>query len=154
MAMTGLCWSSFIECMKWVSCWRALDEQRVRLYCLNTCYWWSIQFEIVTSPPNALQWWWRVCVDLRFLNVWNGVVLSLDKQTVRLYCCVRARIWHLLFIFDPLCGRTHLTLTCCPNTLQWQCMTTWRWSSLVECMERLSFWPWTNSMYVLLLPVR
>ena len=39
MTMAALHWSSFVNRMKWVLYWRALDEQRVRLYCLNTCYW-------------------------------------------------------------------------------------------------------------------
>ena len=72
-----------------------------------------------TRCLNTLQWWWRLCVDLRLLNVWNGVVLSLGKQLVRLYCFVSARIWHLLLMFDPLCDRNHLTRMWCPNTLQW-----------------------------------
>ena len=172
MAMTGLCWSSFIEFMKWVSCWRALDEQRVRLYCLNTCYWWSIQFEVVTSPSRVVQtycngddgsalifvFWmygtvsccrwtnrryvciaacvlefdicysysiryvvvlisplhavqihyngnaWRLGVDLRLSNVWNGCHFGPGRTACTFYCYLYARIWHVLLLFDILCN--------------------------------------------------
>ena len=40
---------------------------------IGRCYWWSMQYdEVVISPSYTLQWRWRLCIDLRSLNVWNG----------------------------------------------------------------------------------
>ena len=64
-----------------------------------------MRYEVVASPLlhvvqlYILQRHWQLCVDLRLLNVrlervlcWagTGVVLALNEQRVRLYCCVCA----------------------------------------------------------------
>ena len=71
-------------------------------------------------------------VRLCSLNEWNGVVLTLDEQQVRLYWCVREFEDVILFLL--VCDRK-LTLMWFPNTLQW-----W-WNDdcafmFVKCMER------------------
>ena len=60
----------------------ALNKQAVRLYCclrtslnLNASVVfnavWGRNFTLITWCPNTLQWRWRLCVDLCWLNVWN-----------------------------------------------------------------------------------
>ena len=85
--------------MKWVSCRCALDEQRVRLYCLNTYYWWSMQYEVVTSPSRTVQIHYNG--DDGFALISGGTVC-----TFRSYI---ACIWHMLSMFDAIWGR-NLTL--------------------------------------------
>ena len=41
------------------------------------------------------------CVYVRSLNVWNGVVMFLDKQDVRLYWCA-LNLKKVLFVFDAV----------------------------------------------------
>ena len=60
----------------------ALNQQAVRLYCclrvrlnLNVSVVfnavWGRNFTLIMWCPNTLQWRWRLCVDLCWLNVWN-----------------------------------------------------------------------------------
>ena len=54
---------------------------------------------------TVLRWSW--------LNVWNGNMLVLHEQTVRLYCCVLR--WEDVIFFR--CSM--FTLICCQNTRWW-----------------------------------
>ena len=160
------------------------------------------------SPSYALQWQWRLCIDLRMLNVWNngcrvgapwtnsayvyigiawirvigvrcsiikvvviwfsscavpthcndndgsvviladwmyatGVVLALDKQLVRSYCCVCTWIGRCYVLAIDAIWSCNLTLVHTSYTTI--TMTGLHRSS---CMQCISFWPWANSAYV------
>ena len=108
MAMTALHRSPFVECMKLMSYWPWTNRPYVCNACC-VCIWmcrcqllvldkvWDcklIYFTLMRRfdvSMNILQWLSLLYVDLRVLNVWNGVVLTLamDKQEVRLYGFVR-----------------------------------------------------------------
>ena len=152
MATTGLHWSSFVKCMKRVSCWPWMNSMCVHIvvylkvllvfnaiwhrnhtyhphvvskysvfsifahwmYGMVSCWPWTnrayvfialcvLEFEVMLVLDavwdcnwtlmrcwNTLQWWWRLCVDLRLLDVtaWNRVMLVPNGQLVRLYCRV------------------------------------------------------------------
>ena len=100
----------------------SLDEQRVRLCCLNWAALWVLDSVwgrnnlTIMRCANTLQWRWRLRIDLRLLNA--GVGLALHEQAVRLYCCVCATIWHVLLVFDAIWGRNLILMLCCPNTLK------------------------------------
>ena len=68
--------------------------------------------------PNTLQCRLRLCVSVRW-TVWHGVVLTLDKQRVRLLVFVWA--WQCcscsIQYYDV--GRNLTLMCCCPNILQW-----------------------------------
>ena len=64
----------------------------------------------------------------------TDAVLNLDEQVVCLYCCV----WVIEFggVINWFEYTTIILITAL------------HWSLLVECMKRVSCWPWTNSAYV------
>ena len=77
------------------------------------------------------------------LNAWNGVVLTLDEQKVRLY-------WFVLefeTVIVVRCNmRSNLTRICCPRlmattTVHWCSLNAWNGVVLTHA-------PWTNRMYV------
>ena len=90
--------------------------------CIGVCVWiWRlysclIQHEVVISPD-----WCTVVQNTTMtimavvcscsLNVWHGVLLALDEQTVRL--CLKS---NLLFVFDAVWWRSNLTV---PNYTKW-----------------------------------
>ena len=71
------------------------------VYTIMAC---STQYEVVTSPSRAVQIHYNGADGSVLIFVGcmyeTGVVLSLDKQVVRFYYCVCARIWHVLLMFD------------------------------------------------------
>ena len=105
----------------------ALNQQRVRLYCcvcLNLKM--LVMFDIVWGRnttlthalfccPNILQWWWRLCVVLRLLNVWMKWV-SFWLWTNRPYVCIavsgRLNLNMLLLSFDPVCYEVVILSAC------------------------------------------
>ena len=143
LVMTALRWSS---CLERVLCCVGLGQTVrtfIEVFSLNLTRDISIRYCIKSQShfSNTLQWQWRLCVDLRLLNVWNGAV---HEQNVRLYCCVCAWIRRCYWWWM----RYEVILTCCSNTLQWQWRLCMRWFLFVKCMERVSCCPWANSAYV------
>ena len=67
-----------------------LDEQDVRLhwcvFAFHATTRWGFDLALMCGP-NTLRWRWRG-VRLSSLNVWNGVILAPDEQSVRLFWCV------------------------------------------------------------------
>ena len=80
------------------------------------------------------------------------VVLVLNQQLVRLYCCVCLNLKVLVISVWCIVIQGNVTLMhalfCCPNTLRTMAMTALRWSSFVECMEWVLRWPCANSACV------
>ena len=94
----------------------------------------------------AVQWRWRLCVDLRLLNVWNttGVVLALNQQMVRLHCYVCLNL--KMLVISVWCSQYEIVIhsgSCHPHACTillskytTMAMTSLRWSSFVVFMER------------------
>ena len=130
--------------LRWLNVWNdavlSLDEQRVRLYCLN----WAILLMInaVWGHPYVLFKYTTnghdgfVCVDLCSLNVWTGCHVG-PGLTARTFALLRACLnLKALLLLDAVWSR-NLSLMCCPNThTTMTMMTAIRWSSFVECMAR------------------
>ena len=80
MAMTTICWSSFVELMERVLCGSCTNRPYV---CIAACV---LEFDGVIDVRCSMwsqchshhihtlqwQWQWRLCVDLRLLNLWNN----------------------------------------------------------------------------------
>ena len=82
--------------------------------------------------PNALQWQWRLYVDLRW-------IVFLSNLTVLLFICVRYAVWGL----DSM-HRNYMF--CCPNAPQWRW---WLYVDLRWMHKTVPRWPWTtNRPYV------
>ena len=133
----------------------APDKQAVRLYCCLCDWIWrcwchgcSTKSEIVNLRSCAIlvSKYTKIngndnssLIFFRWLYGETGIVLALDKQEVRLYCCVCAW-WYWRSMHHSM---RSLVLwpswLHCPNTLQWQCVNL---RSLVKCMERVSCWTW------------
>ena len=164
MLIMALHWPALVESMDRVSCWPWTNRPYV--VCIAVCL---HEFEVVIllldavlgrnltlimCCPNTLHWRWRLCVDLRLLNVWNGfrVGHGWTARTFVSLCMYLNEPEVVIDVWDNMhdCSRT-LTLIIC--VLSKQCATimaipTLHWSPLVECMERVSCWSWTNSSYV------
>ena len=109
-------WYSFDECMERVSLVLALNEQHVRVYCLNSTLLpvvdaiWGRR-RLLISPWCAVQIiHWNgddgsACVDLRSLNVWNGCCVG-TKRTARTFVLLRVRMdCAVLFVINAVSGR-------------------------------------------------
>ena len=86
----------------------SLDGQAVRLHCcvcarMRSCYWCSMQYVVVISPSSygndgsALIF---VC----WTYGTTGVVLALNQQLVRLYCCVCVCLSLKVLLISFWCG--------------------------------------------------
>ena len=140
----------------------ALDEQCVRLYYCRSSYACVFEFEgVVVWHSMATVWGrnfipmrcvvvqihyngdWRLWIDLRFFIYGTGVVmLAVNEQRVRLYCCARLNLKVLSLVSDAVLGRNFTIIMCCPNTLQW------RWRLCVDLcwlnvwnVRRVVGWP-------------
>ena len=133
MAMTALRWSSFVECMERVSRWPCTNSAYV---CIALCVWSHLKVLLIGvwhsmrssfcphasfRCPNALQWRWWLCVDLRLFDVWNGYWVG-PKPTARTFLLLLRLCSNLtvLLTFDTVWGRNLTLIMCCPNTLQWR----------------------------------
>ena len=136
----------------------ALDQQAVRLYCLNTCYRHAIRYEVALAPSRDAHVH-RNCIDdsvltfvLFTLNIWNGCRglcygtriggLTLDKSAcVYLYFSVCAYMPVSLLI-DAVWGRNLAHV----YTIYTMAIVALCWSSVVEFMKRVSCCPsWTKA---------
>ena len=113
----------------------AVHEQRVCLYCcVCDCIWrcyelvfdtvWGHDFahmrHFVFCCPNALQWRWWLCVDLRLFDAWNGYWVG-PKPTARTFLLLRVcSNLTMLLVFGVVWGHNLTLDMCCPNTLQWR----------------------------------
>ena len=70
---------------------------------------WGRNFTRVYTTMAVLRW-------SSFVEYMKRSVLSLDKQRVRLYCCVYTRIRRCYW----LSIQREFIITCCSNTLQWR----------------------------------
>ena len=94
-------------------------------------------------------------IDLRLLNACNGCCVG-PGQTVRMltviaaWCAIdaftRSCYWCLMQ-HGATCNFTSSAMLLSKYTVTLM-IPTLHWSSLVECMERVPRWPWTNSAYV------
>ena len=81
------------------------------------------------------------------MNVWNGIALRWPWANSG-YVCVRVRLnLKVLLVIDAVWVR-NLTLTLIMFIQPYTMATALRWSSVVEYMERVPCWPWTNRTYV------
>ena len=99
--------------------------------------------------PNALQWRWRLCVDLRLLNYGTGVTLTVHEQRVRLHCFVCALELELRVYWqyqEVIIWASYAISLSTYTTIM--AMTALCRLSFVERMERVSCCPWTNRPYV------
>ena len=103
------------------------------------------------NTPWHQQW---SCVDLRWLNVWNGCRVGPGQTACTFIAidvwCVIDFTWSCYCNIGPYVIPPHV-LFCFVFLSKYTLIILWRvlrWSLLVECMERLSCWPWTNSAYV------
>ena len=71
----------------------------------------NLTFVYTAMAITAVRWYLLVeCME------WVSC-LALDEQYVRLYCCVRASIWHVLLVLDEIWGRNSILMLCCRNAL-------------------------------------
>ena len=89
------------------------------LLVFDTVWAWGCNLNLMYCP-NTLQWRWRMCVYLRCLNVWNGVVLVACVRTGSTFVLGCAFIWNC-YLLTVSWSHNKLTLMCRPNTLQWRC---------------------------------
>ena len=128
----------------------ALTEQMVRLYALVHVWIWMCH-DLVTIDAlwhhlnytlacysNTQQWrWftpmrWRWCwLNTRIAYIlWNGIVLTFDEQSVRLYVFVYIRIWICIYLMcDAPLHHCNRALACYSNTLygRWNMLVRWCW---------------------------
>ena len=79
--------------------------------------------------PNTLQWQWRICVDLRWLNVCNGCCFGAG-QTVGTFVFLRVHLnWAVLLVIDAVWCRHQLTLNYVFKYIK-MAMTALRWLDL------------------------
>ena len=140
-----------VECVE--RCRVGLAQKLVRLYCWvlefkASCYWCSMQHEVVMSLSCAVQ------IHYNGDDGDNGCTFIFVKCMAR--CCfypgrtggtfVLVCVWissKLFLVFDAVRARD-LNLMCCPNTLQW------RWRSFVYLRwmhGTMSCWLWTYRKY-------
>ena len=127
--ITAVRWSSFVGwIMARVSCWCWTISKYVCIAtCVGTCYWCSMyavcgrnHLTLTCCPPEYTTMAMHDNYALIFV-CWmygTGVVLALDEQAVRLYCCMCATIWHVLLVFDATWSRNLILVLYCPNTLK------------------------------------
>ena len=159
MAMTVLRWYSFVECIE--RCRVVPGRTASTFVSLRVHLNWAVLLMI-----DAV--WGRNQLTLNYAIHYNGIDGSalifvgwiygtgavLDKQAVRLHCCVRLNLNVLLFAFDPVRYKVVISPSCVVQIHYIiMAITALRWSSLVECMERVLCWPWINSAYVAFLCV-
>ena len=97
--------------------------------------------------PNTLQWRWRLCIDLRWLNIWNGCRVGQTVRTFELLCALEfERV--IIGVWSSMLWDHNLTLVRCPNSLNYNgdygsalIFVGWMYGT-VSC------WHWTNSAYV------
>ena len=128
-----------------------LDEQRVRLYCCMRV----IKFD------GVINWFQNTTIMLITALYWSLLVECLKRVSCRpwtnsSYVCTAACDSECVFI-GVRCSRTYDEAASCNFTLmcrfafriqQYNVIMAVHWSSLVECMDRVSCWSWTNRPYV------
>ena len=138
----------------------AVHEQRVCLYCcVCDCIWrcyelvfdtvWGHDFahmrHFVFCCPNALQWRWWLCVDLRLCDVWNGYWVGPEIKERRFLLLCLCYISSVVAIGI----RCTMTLKAYPHHMlskyTTMAMVILRWFAFAK---RVVYWPWTNRLYV------
>ena len=170
----ALHWSPLVECMERVSCgpWTnsayvcghylllgvrlTLLEAVIGARCSMVSY--------VILPHAQFCFVFRIhrnvdngpCIDLRWLNVWNGCRVgpgwtARTFVTIAAWCAIgltRSCYWCLMQYW-AVCNFTSCAILLCEYiatlTILWRVLL---WSSLIECMERVTCWSWMNSLYV------
>ena len=157
MMMCWWCWSSFVGWMHETATESTFALLRVRLNLEVLLVFDTVSYYRSLTLPCAIHTVQKhyngdVLICLRWLNY---IVLALDKQYVRLYCCGCAWTWRCYWCsINELWGRILTLLIRCLNTLplQWRWQLTLRWPSFVEwCMELVLRWSLTNRLYVYIL---
>ena len=156
-------WFSLVECMEWVPCWPWMNSAYVCSYCYVLFDWpYSKLLLVFNAVCRYMQFHVIRHVALRIhRNVNNGLalffvgwmhemgtVLALDKQSVRLQLLIDA--WCVIDLTQNCfwCSMQCLMLPHASfgfSNIPQRQYRTLHWSSLVECMEPMSCWPWTKS---------
>ena len=172
----ALHWSSLVECMERVPCWPCTNSKYVCSNCCLVCDWPYWKLLLVFDVACMGRMWFYLIRHFAFRihrNVNNGPCIDFPWLNVFLICidCVPCWPWtkreyvcsyyyvmcdwpysKLLLVMGAVCmDETLCNLTSYAILLS-ECILTsimaLHWSSLVEYMERVPYWPWTNSAYV------
>ena len=95
---------------------------------------------------NTPQWQWWLCVDLRLFDIWNGYWVC-PKPTARTFLLLLRLCSNLvvLLAFDAAWGRNISLPHHVLSNYTTMTMVILRW---FLCVERVSYWPWTNKQAV------
>ena len=154
----ALRWSSFVECMERVSRWSCTNSAYV---CIALCVWSHLKVLLIGvwhsmrssfyphasfCCPNALQWRWWLCVDLRLFDVWNGYWVG-PKPTARTFSLLRlSSNLPILLVFDTVWGHKLSSPSLC--VAQIHCNGVGDSALIFVRQTRVVNWPWTNRPYV------
>ena len=139
MVMTGLRWSLFVECLEWLSCWRALDAQAVRLYCCVLA--WNWRFNTVWGRNFILVYYTTMVMTILYWTFFDYFISWTDS----VYVCI-AWIWHILHCWLT---QYEVVISCiCAVQYTAIAITTLRWSWFVQCIKCVSLVLALNKQYV------